>query len=288
MPHVRNPAEWATDQLKDVVLYLGSVGRSIGGTDTRARSRLPTVRPIEIADLREVLAKGLNDFGACRTDVIFLCLFYPIMGLVLARLVLHQDMVPLLFPIASGFALLGPVAAVGLYEMSRQREQGVEASWAHAFGTMRSPSFGTILVLGFILFAIFLAWMVAAQMIYSITLGPAPPVSVTAFLRDVFTTGAGWAMIVVGIGVGFLFAVLVLALSVMSFPMLLDADVGLGIAMSTSIRAVARNPRTMAAWGVIVAGSLVIGALPLFLGLIVVLPVLGHATWHLYRKVVAW
>ena len=93
-------------------------------------------------------------------------------------------------------------------------------------------------------------------------------------------------MIVVGIGVGFLFALLVLAISVVSFPLLLDRNAGIGTAVSTSMRAVAASPGTMALWGLIVAAGLVIGSVPLFLGLVVILPVLGHATWHLYRRVV--
>jgi uncharacterized membrane protein len=141
-------------------------------------------------------------------------------------------------------------------------------------------------VLGLLLLAIFVLWLVAAQVIYSVTLGPEPPSSITTFVRDVFMTGAGWALIVVGVGVGFLFALVVLSISVVSFPLLLDRDVGLRIAVSTSVRAVVANPVPMAVWGLIVAGGLVIGSIPLFLGLIFVLPVLGHGTWHLYRKVV--
>ena len=129
--------------------------------------------------------------------------------------------------------------------------------------------------------------MCHSQIIYMNTLGPEPPASLTAFARDVFTTGAGWAMVVIGMAVGLLFAVLVLAVSVVSFPMLLDREVGLGLAIMTSVRVVAANPRPLAVWGLIVAGSLLIGSIPLFVGLIFVMPVLGHATWHLYRKTVA-
>ena len=247
---------------------------------------LPTVRRIGAADLKDVLARGLDDLGAYRTDVIFLCLIYPVVGIVLARLTFGYDMLPLLFPLMSGFALVGPVAAVGLYEMSRRREQGVRITWVDALDVIHSPGFGAILMLGLVLLAIFLLWLVAAVVIYDLTLGPASPVSIDAFVRDVFTTSAGWAMIVGGVGVGFLFALLVLAISVVSVPLLLDRDVGLYTAVRTSIRAVAANPVTMALWGLVIAGSLVIGSIPAFVGLIIVMPVLGHATWHLYRKVV--
>ena len=118
------------------------------------------------------------------------------------------------------------------------------------------------------------------------TLGPDLPVSAIAFARDVLTTPQGWTMIVVGIGVGFLFALLVLAISVVSFPLLLDRNVGVAPAVATSFRAVRENPGPMAAWGLIIAAGLVIGAIPLLVGLAIVLPILGHATWHLYRKVV--
>jgi uncharacterized membrane protein len=284
--HIRNPAEWAVDQLKTAEQALERAGHSLHRPAETRDGPLPAVRRIELADLGDVLAKGLSDFGAYRTDVIFLCIIYPLAGLVLARLAFGYDMLPLLFPLASGFALIGPVAAVGLYEMSRRREQGVDINWADAFGVVRAPAFGAILVLGLVLLAIFLLWLAAAYGIYLATLGPEPPASLGAFVRDVFTTGAGWTLIVVGVGVGFLFAVLVLMISVVSFPMLLDRDVGLYTAVATSVRAVLANPVPMAAWGLIVAGSLVIGSIPVLLGLIIVMPVLGHATWHLYRKVV--
>jgi uncharacterized membrane protein len=245
------------------------------------------VRRIRVSDLRDALGRGFEDFAACRTDVLFLCIVYPVVGLLLVHLTFDYDMIRLLFPLASGFALVGPIAAVGLYEMSRLREQGASAGWADAFGMIRSPSFGAIVVLGLLLLAIFLIWLAAAELIFALTLGANPPNSLYGFVRDVFTTPAGWTMTAVGVGIGFLFAVVVLAISVVSFPLLLDRDVGVRTAIATSFRAVKANPGTMAVWGMIVAGGLVIGSIPVFLGLIVVVPVLGHATWHLYRKVVA-
>ena len=284
--HIRNPIEWGVDQIRLAALSMESLGRSVRGSEESRHAPLPAIRRIKAADLKDVLVRGLDDFEAYRTDVVFICLIYPVVGIVLAWLTFGYETLPLLFPLASGFALVGPVAAVGLYEMSRRREQGIPITWMDAFGVVRSPGFGAILVLGLVLLAIFLLWLLAANVIYQVTLGPEPPVSIVAFARDVFTTSAGWTMILVGVGVGFLFALLVLAISVVSFPLLLDRDVGLYTAVWTSIRAVAANPGPMALWGLIVAGSLVIGSIPAFLGLIIVMPVLGHGTWHLYRKVV--
>jgi uncharacterized membrane protein len=284
---IRNPIEWGADQIRLAALGVRSLGHSIQGSEESRHTSLPAIHRIKSADLKDVLARGVGDVEAYRSDVIMLCLIYPIIGIALVWLTFGYEMLPLLFPLASGFALVGPFAAVGLYEMSRRREQGHPITWVDAFGVIRSPGFGAILVLGFVLLAIFLLWLFAAIGIYRLTLGPEPPVSLAAFVRDLFTTSAGWAMIVVGVGIGFLFALLVLTISVVSFPLLLDRDVGLSKAVRTSIRAVATNPGPMALWGLIIAGGLVIGSLPAFLGLVIIMPLLGHATWHLYRKVVA-
>ena len=134
--------------------------------------------------------------------------------------------------------------------------------------------------------ALFLAWIYVAREIYQSLFGVLPPESVATFTREVFTTEAGWKLIVYGNLAGFAFALVAFCISVISFPMLLDRDVGAAQALATSARAVAANPVTMATWGLIVAALLLLGSIPAFIGLAVVMPVLGHATWHLYRKLV--
>ena len=244
------------------------------------------IRTIGVTDLKDALARGMSDFLAMPTHALFLCLIYPVVGLILARVSLGHDVLSLLFPLAAGFALLGPFAAVGVYELSRQREQGLDPSWQDAFDVLHVPSRSAIAELGVLLLAIFVLWIAVAEAIYVASFGSEPAASIPDFFRQVFTTRAGWTLTIVGNGIGFLFALAVLVISVVSFPLLLDRDVGAIEAVLTSVRAVAANPVPMAIWGLIVASLLIIGALPFFVGLAVVVPVLGHATWHLYRKLV--
>ncbi|MGH7212088.1 MAG: DUF2189 domain-containing protein [Acetobacteraceae bacterium] len=284
---IQHPFAWGWDQLRAGVGSIGSAPPEEYWHRAGQHPGVPAIRRIGTADLKNALSRGLDDFRAERTDVIFLCVIYPVVGLLLAGFASGYGLLPLLFPLASGFALLGPVAADGLNEMSRRREQGAEVGWTDAFRVLRSPAIGSIVLLGLLLMAIFLVWLLVAAGLYAATLGPAAPVSIGAFAHEVFLTGAGWALIVVGVAVGFLFAVVVLTISIVSFPMLLDENVGIDVAVRTSIAAVRANPRTMALWGLIVACGLVLGSIPLLVGLAVVMPVLGHATWHLYRRVVA-
>jgi uncharacterized membrane protein len=283
---IRNPVEWGVDQFRQTISGAEAANRGFSRAEEDAQLPLPIVRRIKIADLKDVLVRGASDFGANRTDVLFLCALYPVIGLVLAGFAAEHKMLPLLFPLASGFALLGPFAGVGLNEMSRRRELGIGAGWTDAFAVLRSPSLGAIILFGLLLTGVFLFWMVTAYAIYDLTLGPLPPDSIASFTHNVLMTHAGRQLIVIGVGVGFLFAAVVLVISSVAFPLLLDREVGVEVAVRTSVRAALENPGPMALWGLIIAAGLVIGSIPVFVGLIVVLPVLGHSTWHLYRKMV--
>jgi len=244
------------------------------------------IRRISPADLRQALALGWDDFQEKPSHLALLGVLYPIIGFILARLAFDYSVLPLLFPLVAGFALIGPLAAIGFYELSRRRETGMEMSWEQALGVAKSRSKGALALIGLLLMVIFLAWLAAAYAIYARTVGDMEPASIADFARQVFTTPAGWTLIIVGNAVGFLFAALSFSVSVVSLPLILDRNVSAATAVSTSVRAVLANPGTMALWGLIVAGLLAAGMVPLFLGLAVVVPVLGHATWHLYRRVV--
>lgn len=245
----------------------------------------PIIRKIGPADLKSVLAKGIEDFVAMPSHVVFLSLIYPIVGVLLARMTFGNDLIHLLVPLTAGFALIGPFAAIGLYEMSRRREAGLNTSWKHAFDVLGTPSIRAVAVLAFLLIVIFVCWLAVAHWLYHFV-GFGAPESPTIFIRNLLTTSSGHKLILVGSAIGLLFGIVVLTTSVVAFPLLLDRNVGAATAVATSIRAVLANPVTMTLWGSIVAAALVIGSLPFFVGLAVVMPVLGHATWHLYRRVV--
>ena len=261
-------------------------GEFHSGRDSSTALDLPAIRRIGLRDLREALENGADDFWAMPSHLVFFALIYPALGLLLARLAVGYDVLPLIFPMVAGFALVGPLAATGLYALSARREQGLESTWKDAWSVLRSPAFPSIAALGLVFMAIFVFWLYVAQSIYIWNFGYAQPESPVAFVQQVLTTDAGHALILQGCFAGFLFAVFVLAIGIVSFPMILDRRVGPVTAVLTSIRATARNPVMVALWGLIVAVGLVVGSIPALVGLIVVMPVLGHASWHLYRRIV--
>jgi uncharacterized membrane protein len=252
------------------------------------------VRVLTTADLEWALAQGWADFKDKRGDLILLPFIYPVLGVLASVLAFNAKLFPLIFPLAGGFALVGPVAAAGFYELARRREAKLDASWWHFLDPLKGRSRLPIAGLTVMLAVIFLAWMAAAQAIYNGTLGQLGPPDPTTFVRDLFGTAQGWAMIGIGNAVGAAFAIVTLALSAFSFPMIVDrsADpdgqvVDAATAIATSVRAFRTSPAVMIGWGMRVAAILLLAALPLFVGLMVALPVLGYATWHLYTRAVA-
>jgi uncharacterized membrane protein len=201
----------------------------------------------------------------------------------------NASVLPLIFPLVAGSVLFGPAVASGFYELARRRERHLDTRWRHFFDVLRGPAAFQLFALTSIVVLLFLLWLCAAWVIYSLTLGAAgtgPARSVAEFLDAVLSTSEGWRMIVIGNLVGLGFAGLVLAVSVISFPMLVDRPVAMGVALRTSVRVARKSPVTIAVWGLIVVGMLALGALPALVGLAVVFPVLGYATWHLYTRAV--
>jgi uncharacterized membrane protein len=244
------------------------------------------VRRIDFEDVLDALRRGLGDFWEKPSHYVFLCLIYPIAGAVLITWARGANALQLMYPLMTGFALIGPFAAIGLYEISRRREFNLDSSWVHAVEVWRSPAIPAIAAVGLVLVALFLSWIYAAKLLYVSLYGSVPPESIMAFFRDVISTQRGWTLIVLGHVIGFLFALAALVTTVIAFPLLLDRDVGAKAAVRTSARVFLANPVPMLLWGLIVAVALLLGSLPFLVGLAVVLPVLGHSTWHLYRKTV--
>lgn len=247
------------------------------------------IRKIGLHDLRTALAQGWEDFLAKRGDMVFAGIIYAAMMLLAGLYAQNRSILPLIFPLLAGAILLGPAFATGFYELARRRELRLDTRWRHFFDVARSPAAPAIIALTSIVFLLFALWVCAAWLIYLATLGSSgssAPGSISALLHAVLTTSKGWEMAIIGNLVGLGFAILTLAISAVSFPMLVDRSVPLATAVHTSFRVARANPVTLAVWGLIVVGLLVLGALPAFVGLAVVLPVLGYATWHLYTRAV--
>jgi uncharacterized membrane protein len=253
-----------------------------------------TVRPIQMSDLRAALGEGWRDFAEMRGDILVVGFLYPLVGLIVAALALNDRFVPLAFPLCAGLSLLGPAVAVGFYELARRRERGEDSTWSHFLDAFRRNG-ASIALATVVLGAIFVLWLGAAWLLYTTAFGGGymawsfshlNSVTLPDFLSHLFTTSEGWTLILLGNLVGAGFAIVVLALSVVTFPMLVDRQIDVGTAFAISLRAFAANWRSLIGWGVMVGALLVLGAIPAFIGLAVVLPVLGYATWHLYTRII--
>jgi uncharacterized membrane protein len=251
-----------------------------------SRSRKIVVRKITGEDLSASLRQGRDDFLDLRGDLLFAGLIYTFIGIAAVVMTNNGPLMPFLFPILAGVGLLGPVAAVGFYELARRREKGQEVHWFNFLDVRKRPSLDDMGIVAGLLLAIFALWLIAAGVLYATLFGWSTPTSFVDFVREILTTVNGWLLILAGAVVGAIFGWIVLALSVVSLPMLVDCDVSAPEAVSASWRAAHANKVEMIRWGLTVLAVLVLASIPLFVGLAFALPWLGYSTWHLYTRLV--
>jgi uncharacterized membrane protein len=244
------------------------------------------IRRVGLNELMPALKAGFDDLRELRTDQVTIAVLFPLAGLAVAGVIADRALLPFLFPVASGFALIGPLATLWYAALSRGRELWGEDAASHPLHLFFGPRGRSLRLLGGVAILLFLLWNAAAGVIYYLTLGTSHEKANAFFLIRVLTTRAGWEMIVIGCGVGVIFALITVAVGCVSFPLALDKPVTAIEAIRVSLTAMARNPLFMLCWGIVIVAGLVVGAIPGLLGLAVTLPVLGHATWHVYRRIV--
>ena len=246
----------------------------------------PVVRRIAAADIAEALSEGLRDFQAMPLYGLAFGAFYAAGGIAIVLCLTAFGLVYLAYPLAAGFAMIGPFVATGLYEVSRRREAGQPVSVAAIWATVRTR--GEIGWMAFVTLFVFVIWMYQVRLLIALLLGlNASFSSLREFMTVVLTTNEGLLFLAIGNAVGAALSLILFSLTVVSFPLLLDRDVDFVTAMVTSVRAVVTSPLPMIGWAALIVVLLAVSAMPYFLGLVVTLPVLGHATWHLYRRIIA-
>lgn len=247
-----------------------------------------TIRHPGFGDMREALRRGIDDWRACHSEVPLLAVLAPVAAICLSAVVTAPLLMPFVFPVCAGLALLGPIATIWFACLSRAREQtGAAPSAEEAAAVFDTPRRIIVQNLGLIAIGIYLLWLTVAGILYFQTVGSNGPSGGFGFFASIFTTGAGWTMTIVGCVIGAVFAVIMLSIGLVSFPLALDRDVTTWQALATAFSVMARNPAVVLIWGALVAAALVIGIIPALLGLAFVMPILGHATWHMYRRLVA-
>jgi len=246
----------------------------------------PVVRRVTAVDIAEALSAGLRDFQALPFYGLAFGALYAAGGIAILLCLTAFGLVYLAYPLAAGFALIGPFVAIGLYELSRRRESGQEISLRGIWATVRSRS--EIGWMAFVTLFVFVIWMYQVRLMIALLLGlNASFSSLQQFIAVVLTTNEGLMFLVIGNAVGAALSLILFSLTVVSFPLLLDRDVDFVTAMVTSVRSVVTSPVPMIGWAAVIVVLLIVSIMPYFLGLLVTLPVLGHATWHLYRRIVA-
>lgn len=254
--------------------------------DLTERRPDPVVRAVSLSDIVESFAAGLRDFQAAPLFGLFFGAVFAAGGLLIIGSAAGLGATYLAYPLAAGFTLIGPFAAAGLYEVSRRRELSLPLAWRDVLGVVADQAHRQLGWMAFVTLFAFIVWMYQVRLLIALFLGLRSFTSLKEFLMVVISTPDGLMFLLVGHIIGAILALGLFAITVVSFPLLLERDLDFVTAMITSVRAVAASPGPMVGWAIIITGLLVIAALPLFLGFLVILPVLGHATWHLYRRAV--
>jgi len=246
----------------------------------------PMVRSVTVGEIVESLVEGMRDFQSAPVYGLAFGALYALGGIVTVLCVSALGASYLAYPLAAGFALIGPFVAVGLYEVSRRREAGEPLSWSAVIGTIVAQGHRELGWMAFVTVFIFVVWMYQVRLLIALMLGLKSFSTLHEFLLVVTTTPEGWIFLIIGHLLGAVLSLVLFSLTVVSFPLLLDRDIDFVTAMITSVRAVVASPGPMIGWAATVVILMIVACIPAFLGLLVVLPVLGHATWHLYRRIV--
>lgn len=252
----------------------------------KSPAQWPEVKRVDVSDLTEALGLAVNDMRRAPLMSLFFGVAYAVAGFFLSAMLLQQEVPYLIYPLAMGFALIAPFVGAGLYDISKRLEAGEQPTWDTVFNSMCLACRRDLRWMAFVTAFAFIIWMDIAAMITFAFMGFSAS-SMTEFVREVFTTPNGLLFLGVGNAAGAIIATVVFSISVISFPMLYDRDVDFVTAMVSSVRLVLRNKLTMLAWGLTIGWMMVVSALSGFLAMVVILPLLGHATWHLYRRAVA-
>jgi uncharacterized membrane protein len=248
---------------------------------------MPVVRPITFADLRACLAQGIADFRHAPLFGLFFGAVYAIAGLLIVAVIFQLEMSYLAYPLAIGFALIGPFVAVGLYEVSRRLETGRPLDWSGVLRIIYDQRRRELSWMAFVVLFVLWIWLYQVRLLIALLLGSRASIDLGRFVHAVVATPEGLIFLAVGHLVGAVLALVLFSVTVIACPLLLDRNVDFITAIVTSVKTVATSPLPMVLWGLMVVALVLLASLPAFLGLLVVLPVLGHATWHLYRRAVA-
>ncbi|MEM9574322.1 MAG: DUF2189 domain-containing protein [Pseudomonadota bacterium] len=249
--------------------------------------KMPEVNILTANDLRAALSSGFADFRRAPLFGLFFAAFYVLGGLLIVQSLFVRDQSWMIYPVAIGFPIVGPFAAVGLYEVSRRLQSGIALNWSEILGVVRNQSSKELSWMAFVVLFVFWVWMYQVRLLIAIVLGRMSFSGLDGFLEVVLYTQQGWIFLAIGHVVGAVLSLILFSITVVSIPLLLDRELDFITAMITSVKAVFASPMVMLGWGIIVTLSIIAAMIPAFLGLFLVLPILGHTTWHIYQKAVA-